>query len=204
VLAGWRRLHQIMEAALDINDLPPEDRERLLHDIQAYGGDVHATQERQWIRDAYHYTKKVSEEGRETSAEARSVFWIRLLGVLDEVRDHIDGQVNFLGTPEAGPEEPQGSLLPSKRCCSQSNPFAGLSLRTSSYTSCIDVMWSVILGSTRIAYGWERRGSAKSGLFSDALGRSTMPDVALRKLLQRYGVDERAIAADFAARASRL
>jgi hypothetical protein len=29
-------------------------------------------------------------------------------------------------------------------------------------------------------------------------------DVAFRKLLQRYGVDERAIAADFAARASRL
>ncbi len=179
---------------MNINDLPPEERARLLRDIQAYGGDVHATQERQWIRDAYHYTKKVGEEGRETSAEARSVFWIRLLGVLDEVRDHIDGQVNFLGTLEARAGGTSRFLAPLKTLLQSIDSVRGAFTEDELlYIQCRrDVECHPWQYSYRLRLG--KKGLREERVVFGRTWKIDEANVALRKLLRRYSVDERAIA----------
>jgi hypothetical protein len=70
---------------MDMRKLSRADRLRLLRDLDANSGNVHAQQIRQWIRSAHEYTAKVANEGQSASAEARAVFWIRVSAVFGEV-----------------------------------------------------------------------------------------------------------------------
>ncbi len=189
------------------NTLSPTDRARLLADVAKYGGDVHAQQERQWIRDAHFYTRKVAADGPAATPETRAVFWIRLVGLLKEVRQHL--------------EEQQATFAEMM----QGDPIAEAQLRLRYADPPRRILEAIAavratLNEDELLYAAYRRDvechpwqdfyrlRVASGKLKDertVFGHSWKIeelDTALGRTLRSYGIDEAVIAVDFARRLS--
>jgi hypothetical protein len=71
-------------AEVVMGELSAVDRERLRAAI-ADRGDIHAQQALQWVQELHRTSSELAAHGTAAHADTRTVFWIRLLGVLVEV-----------------------------------------------------------------------------------------------------------------------
>lgn len=84
-----------------MNPLSATDEQRLKTAIYNRSDD-HAHQALQWVQELARVTREVSAQGSAAHADTRTVFWIRLLGVLVEVGDFYEYTVKLADDCGAG------------------------------------------------------------------------------------------------------
>jgi hypothetical protein len=191
-----------------MENLSPEDRARLLKDIQTYGGTIHAQQEHQWIRDAHHYTRKVALEGKSCSPEGRALFWIRLAGLLQDVREHLETQEKLWKTMMQGDSTTEARLRPTNY-----DPIKAVLDGIEAVMGSLSDVELLYLAYRRDVecHPWQdsyRLKLTKPGKLKEVRTvfrrewKIEEAEAAIANLLRSYQIDEAQIAADFASRVS--
>ncbi|NOK36528.1 hypothetical protein HMI49_25295 [Corallococcus exercitus] len=184
--------------------LTAEENKRLL---QSYGhnADPRGKQLAQWVLSTAHYCECLTVRGMEATHAECVVFWFRLYGLFDEVRDDLIKKANFGDTVIASGQAPQSFQLDIE---TKVKPALAAINKAFALFSEDDLLYlqfrrDVEAHVWQDAYRLRMKGQKSLITTRRVFGVDWELDVLherIEQMLQRFARDERALAVDFARR----
>lgn len=199
----FSELDRLVDQGVGNPNLTPEQNKRLLRSIQE-NADLAPRQLLQWVENTAYYVQRLATVGRNASDAEICAFWLRLYGLFNEVREDFATKVKTNETVFAGaplPPNLQGEHARLKR------PLSALT-KAQALLSEDELLYLKYRRDTE-AHVWQdayRLGlRGKKGLreTTRVFGRDWPIDELNRRInevVRKYGVNENAIANDFARR----